>query len=216
MKKYILVLFLVVFITNLSFGQEEKTNKDSKLGINGGISYSKFRGNDIIKESNADIGFLFGISFEHYLNEKFSIKTNLNFESKVISRDGIFFYDEYLQEAKTKASYKYLVIPILAKYNFGNNKNFIVNAGPFLGFLLKSTTKSSGFPDSDFSDLYKKTDFGLSIGFGTKITLNEKSNLNIELRENLGLTNISDAQVYDDGTIKTNSLNLILNWDFGI
>lgn len=216
MKKYIIALFLIALITDLAYSQEEKTNNETKFGINGGISYSKFRGNDLIKKSNADLGLLFGISFEYYLNEDFSIKANLNFENKSISNDDIYFADDYILETKAKASHKYIVLPIMAKYNFGKNKNFFVNGGPFIGYLLKVTSKTSGYPDSDFSDLFKKTDFGLSIGIGTKIPLNEKSNLNIEVRENLGLSNISDVPVYDDGTLKTNSLNLIVNWDFGI
>ncbi|MBV1923488.1 MAG: PorT family protein [Flavobacteriaceae bacterium] len=216
MKKYLIALFLIVFITDLSFAQEEKKNNESKFGINGGISYSKLRGNDLIEESKADLGLLIGISFEHYLNENFSIKTNLNFETKVVRNENTYYGIDYILDARTKASHKYLVMPIMVKYNFGNNKNFFVNGGPFVGFLLKASSKTSGYPDDDFSDLYKKTDFGLSIGLGTKIILNEKHDLNIEVRENLGLSNISDAPVYNDGTLKTNSFNLILNWDFGI
>jgi hypothetical protein len=40
--------------------------------------------------------------------------------------------------------------------------------------------------------------------------------LKLELRENLGLVNTSDVEVYNDGTIKTNSINLILNWSFNL
>ena len=59
-------------------------------------------------------------------------------------------------------------------------------------------------------------DGGLVLGFGKVFKLNEKNDLKLELRENFGLVNTSDVEVYNDGTIKTNSINLILNWSFNL
>ncbi len=62
------------------------------------------------------------------------------------------------------------------------------------------------------TDLNNKTDFGLSIGFGKTIEINEKNSIFIEIRENLGLTNTSKNKVWGNGEVKTNSLNLIIGY----
>ncbi len=156
--------------------------------------------------------------FEYYLKENLSIKTNLNYERKSFNTQN-FGTDEFgfvNNEVEITTNFDYLSFPILVKYEFGNSKKFFVNSGPFLGFLLSTKSKADGFPDSDSTSLNKKLDLGISFGIGKKFNLNDKNNLNIEIRENLGLINISDVEVIDNGTIKTNSLNLILTWDFEI
>jgi hypothetical protein len=62
------------------------------------------------------------------------------------------------------------------------------------------------------TNLNNKTDFGLAIGLGKTIEINEKNSLFIEIRENLGLTNTSKNKVWGNGEAKTNSLNLILGY----
>ena len=99
----------------------------------------------------------------------------------------------------------------------GKKDDFYVNGGVFLGYLLNSKLTSKKFNDStNTTDMNKKIDAGLVFGFGKVFRLNDKNELKLEIRENLGLVNTSDVDVYNDGTIKTNSLNLILNWNFNL
>ncbi len=62
------------------------------------------------------------------------------------------------------------------------------------------------------SDLNKKIDLGLSFGLGKTIKFNEKNEIFIEIRENLGLINTNKYGVWGDGNVKTNSLNLIIGY----
>ena len=99
----------------------------------------------------------------------------------------------------------------------GKKDDFYVNGGLFLGYLLNSKLSSKNSDnDTDTTDMNKKIDAGLVFGFGKVFQLNDKNNLKLEIRENLGMLNTSDFDVYNDGTIKTNSLNLILNWNFNL
>ena len=212
MKTKTTLILLALIFTSSIYSQ-------IKIGVNAGATYSKFYGNVSIENTNAGISFLIGASFEYYLNESLSLKTNLNFERKSFNLKFPEIDDignPTGGELKITTDFDYLTLPIMAKYEFGNSKKFFVNGGPFLGFLLSVKSKLDNFPDIDFTTLYKKIDIGLSFGIGTKIYLNDRSNLNIELRENLGLKNISDVVVIDNGNIKTNSLNLILTWDFNM
>ena len=211
MKKTILFLLALIFTSSIY--------SQIKIGLNAGATYSKpyegYMGFD------AGIDFLIGASFEYYLNENLLLKTNLNYERKSFG-DSFPFTDNrgmLIGQIKATTNFDYLTIPIMAKYEFGNSKKFFVNGGPFLGFLLREENKAdvpSVGQITTIDLINKKIDVGLSFGIGTKIYINDKSNLNIELRENLGLLNISDNEVYEGGNLKTNSLNLILNWSFGI
>ena len=206
------ILFLLALIFTSSIYSQ------IKIGVNAGATYSKpYEG---YEGFDAGIGFLIGASFEYYLNENLSLKTNLNYERKSFG-DSFPEIDKFgvlKGQIKVTTNFDYLTIPIMAKYEFGNSKKFFVNGGPFLGFLLREENKADvpsvgQITDNGYS---KNIDVGLSFGIGTKIYINDKSDLNIELRENLGLLNISDNEVYEGGNLKTNSLNLILNWSFDI
>lgn len=210
MKKKTLLFVIGLLLTSTIFAQNE-----IRIGLNTGATLFNFRGNSVVENSDSKIGFLAGISFEYYMNENISIKTNLNYERKSLSQSG-GYYDEngIFIEMEANIHYDYLTLPILFKYEFGNTNNFYVNGGPFLGLLLNAKIKGDNSPSDDITSLNKKIDGGLSLGIGTKFQLNSKNILSIELRDNYGLLNISEVSVLDNGTIKTNSLNLILSWDF--
>ena len=69
---------------------------------------------------------------------------------------------------------------------------------------------------ASFTDLNKSKDLGLSLGVGKRFNIGEGNHLDIEVRNNLGLTNISATEVIDDGAVKTNSINLILSYFFSL
>jgi len=52
-------------------------------------------------------------------------------------------------------------------------------------------------------------DFGLTGGIGIIIPAGKKLGISIEIRDDLGLVNISKAPVYNGGTLKNNTLNFI-------
>ena len=212
MKKSTLILLVVgILFTTACLSQNEM-----RVGLNTGGTLSKFRGNELIKQADPNIGFLIGISFEVYFSEKLSLKTNLNYERKSFSykTNEIDEIGLPINDFKVKTNFDYLMLPMLIKYEINSSKRFFASGGPFLGYLLSNKFKAKGFPDNNSTSLNKKIDIGLSFGIGKKIELDDKNDLSIELRDNFGLINISDVEVFRDGTIKTNSLNLILTWDF--
>jgi hypothetical protein len=216
MKKVIFILtFSLIALT--SYGQNKV-----KFGFNSGLNYASLRGNAYADNLTANFSYLGGLSFEYFLKENLSIGANLNYENKTI-KDNTYIYlidqngfgERVKNDAKIK--YNYLVLPVYVSCYFTPKKNFYVNGGLFVGYLLNSKFTSKRFNDTtDTSDKNKKADGGLVLGFGKVFKLNEKNELKLELRENLGLVNTSDVEVYNDGTIKTNSINLILNWNFNL
>jgi hypothetical protein len=126
--------------------------------------------------------------------------------------------DEYgnpIGELTFHSNFDYLTIPILGRLTFGKKIEFYVNAGPYLGYLLKQKdiTEASGeYPKTeiDNTDNFEKLDFGLTTGLGMNYPLLEKLLLTVEIRNNLGLTNTSSLPVANDGSIKTNSTSLLI------
>ncbi len=209
-----LFIVLVSLLTNSIYAQKKIT-----FGINTGLNYSSIReSNDIIipNENTDDSGFafLFGLVSNYYLSGNLSLKAELNYESKRESFEIKAFQSEidpiFIEEGnKIKTNYQFITLPILLKYEFGNSNPFFINGGPFLGYLISA---KETFPNNEiieFSERMTNFDFGLSFGVGKMISLNDKNNLIIELRNNLGLTSISKFV-----SAKTNSLNLIVGWNF--
>jgi hypothetical protein len=217
MKK-IVVLVIFVFIGQNSLAQDKIS-----LGVNGGATYSSFRGNPSAEDFNAGVDFLAGFSFEYKLKERLSLVVNLNYDRKSASKN---FLDEFIlgpddpnliSDVKVKLKMQFISLPILVRYKFGNKNDFYINGGPFISYLLKSELSNDYDNTSlDMTKSFKKIDYGLVLGFGKTFKLKNNTELSVEIRENLGLNNISSKPVVDDGSIKTNSLNLICNYSFNL
>ena len=226
MKKTLLIITLLFSL--FTFSQNSKI----KFGFQAGLNYSNFRGynipstfNQVYSESPA-FAYLGGINVEYKIKERLSLKFELNYERKSQKADNNIEirenFDDLPQTYKftSKKNYDYLIIPVLLKYNFTAQNSFYVNGGPFLGYLLKSQiTNNLNVPNFNSDDLdttkdNKKVDFGLSFGLGKIIDLNNNKAINIELRENLGLSNTSNIDIWNGGNVKTNSVNLIVGLIF--
>ncbi|MFC4634243.1 porin family protein [Dokdonia ponticola] len=209
---------LLVVVIGLFFSINLDAQNDFKIGINVGLNYPDIRGNEFAKFNNFKVGYLFGVSLDYYLKENLSIKANVNFETKIREFE-LTFFDNQAQEIGTQnynEVFEYINIPILLKYEFGNSK-FFVNGGPFLNYLL-SNKIDEDYPndDSRLVTQQKKIDFGLSAGIGTNLSLNEKNDLVIELRNDLGIIDTGGVPNQVNGTIKTNAIKLMLGWNLGI
>lgn len=209
-------LLLVAFGLILSF--HVNAQNDLQIGINAGLNYPDIRGNELAKYNNFNVGYLFGISFDYYIKENLSLKSNINYERK-IKELRLTYYDQDFEESGSenfRELYDYINLPVLLKYEFLNSKVF-VNAGPFINFLVNNTIKPN-FPidDPDGATKLKKIDFGLSAGIGTNISLNDKNDLTIEIRDDFGIIDTGGVPRQIDGTVKTNTIKLILGWNLGI
>ncbi|WCO00705.1 porin family protein [Psychroserpens ponticola] len=214
MNKIKLLLIAIGFIFSLNLYAQN----DFKIGINVGINYPKVRGHEYAKYNNFKVGYLFGVSIDYYLKENLSLKTNINYERKIKKLQLTYFSytSEEIGTENFSEIYEYINIPILLKYEFGNS-TFFVNGGPFFNYLLNNKIEPD-FPNED-SDSYteqKKIDFGFSLGIGTNISLNEKNDITIEIRDDLGIIDTGYVPKSVKGTVKTNAVKFILGWNLGI
>ena len=93
-----------------------------------------------------------------------------------------------------------------------------MNMGPYLSYLLKHTVKikvDNGYKDvTDNTENDKRIDLGAVLGAGVKSPLNKRYKFIVELRENLGLINVSAVEVANNGSIKTNNLSFLVGISF--
>ena len=216
MKKLLFAICLVAFINNGVLAQSKM-----RFGFNGGLTYSSFRGNKAAEELDPAFDFLVGVSFEYQLKDKFSLLANLSYDRKTAAGTPSGFIpspeDPATGNINAEANYQYITLPIVLKYKIGAKQSFYTEGGLFVGYLLKSQTHEDYYNTTDdTTNLNEKLDAGLVLGFGKNFKFKNNQEIIVELRENLGLLNTSKVNVSGGNSVKTNSLNLILGYSFGL
>ena len=191
-------------------GQKNKID----VGVEGGPSIAFQRGNEILSSyNNLRIGFSCGLFFQYNFPKLFSLRSNIAYEQKGSSMSfSTIDTNGNSSVIKGCSNFNYLTIPILFRTTFGNKIKYFINVGTFIGYLIsqKYIYKNDLFPPNNASSQYKPFDFGLSCGLGFEIPVKGNLIISCELRNNLGLLNIAKGKIYNDGSIKTNSTNLLI------
>ena len=212
MKKLTVLIFaLLSFFINESFGQNSKY----EIGAEGGAGLTSLRG-DSNASFDAALGFTGGISFQYNISKFFSFRTNISYEKKG-ARDKITYVDingSEIGESYMHVNYSYIVLPLLARVSFGKDIKFIVNGGPYLGYLTKSTSVYDAIAEvpevtNDNTGNTERFDFGLTAGTGVLFPVKERVLISLEIRDNLGLSNTYDGENKADFSLKNNSLSLL-------
>lgn len=174
MKK--LSAFIVILFTTLVVAAQE----DPKFGLKGGLNVAKLSFNN---GADADwrAGFhLGGLAHIHIIPE-LSLQPEVYYSSQgaKLSRSG---GDEM------NLNLSYINVPVLLQYNFANG--FRLQGGPQVGFLVGVSDKIDGVEQNVYStSSFKTIDLELPLG----LSYLGYSGLGIDVRYNVGLTNISKA-----------------------
>jgi opacity protein-like surface antigen len=175
-----------------------------QFGLKVGMNWSKYASptaNDPAYEyiSKYNMGWLVGGFCNFKLSEAFSIQPEIYY-TQIGEKETNPLLDGVELMSLIGVEYKelldYIQIPVLAKFKVMAKGPFtpILQAGPYLGFLLSGKSKTldaSGavlFTD-DLKQYYRTTDFGLVFSGGLEYEMGNKL-VSLEFRYNLGLTNI--------------------------
>ncbi len=189
----------------------ETNSKEKKLiqgkkvsfGVKGGLNYSNLAG----QNSNKPIvRYHVGAFSEIKINPTFSFQPELQF-----SAQGFMSNVDLRQNAEDPVltisdniDLSYINVPILAKFNINNLVNVVI--GPQIGVLVMAKSENWG----DIKGLFNTVDFGLNLGGG--LTFNS---LIIDLRYNLGLSEVPAKELLTFGTSSKNSVvQLSLGYKF--
>jgi hypothetical protein len=129
-----------------------------KIGVHAGLSVPNIRdGNDeFSKGFTSRKGPYFGLSADFALASHFSLRAEVNYASQggkrngmqpiVTDLPGLMFPQDLILYADfhNETILDYIEIPLLAELSWGNKPRFFVNAGPYVGFLLRAKIVTSG------------------------------------------------------------------------
>jgi Outer membrane protein beta-barrel domain len=148
MKKYLLSFLSV----GLLAGAFSPIVGQTRVGFLIGPSVPNLSGgsNEITQGYVSRLALHAGITVERDLNEHFSIQPGIIFDGQGGQRNGLQPFvsptgDYEYADFKNASVLDYLEVPVLLRYKFESWKvHFQVNAGPYAGYLLSATQKTSG------------------------------------------------------------------------
>lgn len=196
-----LLFFFALF--SLFYSQEKSAQKWEK-GILGGINISDYSK----AHNNAEVGFNIGGFLNYLISNKIEAKIEAKYSLKngyISSTYDIFDVNNNLVDSfgvRPIAQMGSIDIPIIIQYKI--YKNFFIEAGPQISFLLHSDFrdkyKNVLFP----KNLFTKTQFYGNVGAGYNI--NKK--LSVDILYEIGLSNSSKTL-----NTKTNTVGLNLYYE---
>lgn len=143
-------------------------------------------------EKTANYGYQIGGIAKFGITNKLSIQPELLYTSKGFGTNTTSL------DMTTKTNYKYVGLPIVAKYAFLAISGVqIYGSGGFYTDVLTGVTSKIEFGTTDEGETFKyddltpftRVDFGFSIGGGANIPLSNNDKLNIDLRASFGAVN---------------------------
>jgi len=196
MKK-LFTIFLVVASCSTAFSQEKG---NFEYGFNIGLNVSGVTvGTNYTSDSK--IGFNVGAFGDYFFSDRWSIKAKLNFDQK--GWNGGYFSNNNVGSL-TNYRYDYLTVPVMANWHFGRKRNWYLNFGPYVGFLIDAKETNL---DIDLKDLSESIDAGLALGIGVKIPVTDKIKILLEVDSQSGLADIIKNNQGGSTTNNRSSLN---------
>jgi len=198
MKKVILSAFVLGTCT-AAIAQQQL-----KFGPKAGVNFANL---SWVDNTEMKTGFHVGAVAEIKFNEKFSIQPEVVYSAQGAKNTTTV---PVLGEVETTWNNDYINIPILAKYYIVDG--FSVEAGPQIGFLVKSEAKIESGNSSvkdDTKDDFKSTDFGLGFGLAYDLPVG----IFVNARYNMGLSDIRNNTNSGDA-IKNNVIQVGIGYKF--
>jgi len=209
------ILTTSMAVLGFIFASNAQDKGKIEFGFNVGLNTSNISNGYVSTDSS--INFNLGASADYYFSDRWSIKAKFIYDRKgwdndiievLVSDpfDPVVDYEYY----PTDINVDYITIPVMANWHFGRTRNWYLNFGPYVGFLVSA--KDTEF-DIDLKDSFKKVDAGISLGIGVKIPVSDKLKLFIEYE---GQGGIAEVFEYNDGgdrvTTGRSALNVGLNF----
>jgi len=177
-----------------------------EFGLNVGLNKSSVA--SARRQSDVSSGYNFAGSMDYYFSNRWSLKGKLIYDQKGWDNDVILDSNtgDYYP---TNYDVNYLTVPVMANWHFGKKRNWYLDFGPYVGFLLSAKDSRYG---TNVTSGFNSTDFGLALGIGVKIPVSDKIKIFFEFDGQGGSTNIIKNNPYSDITTSRSSINFGMNF----
>ena len=207
-----LLTLILTFLLFTSNGQDTITNKTT-LNLEFGPSTTSLTGNYFLYNKIPTTNFLIGYRVEYNLTKWLSYNIGLLYDRKGQNykyplrddNNNVIVDNGEPIELIEKNQLNYLTLPMTARLKLGNKHKLVHTVGVYGSYLINNNRINKSYEYENVS--YDLFDFGLSLGIGGEFKLNNKLNINIELRDNLGLYKISNND-------RNNSLSFVTGLGF--
>jgi hypothetical protein len=209
MKKHFVLLLALFFVART--GQTASV-VPVKVGLKGGMSIASLG----LKNTEGDFDIsgsrlgLAGGAFVSVSLGTFSIQPEILYVQKGAQEDGTLFGVSYT----ITGAIDYIEIPVLLRVALvpGPVKPCIF-VGPSMGFLMNAKIKVDvaglSSTEEDVKEYLKSSDIGLVFGAGLDV-----SKFTVDVRYNLGLTNVLDVEGAGDAGLKNNTIMAMVGFSF--
>lgn len=211
---------LLLFVGLSAFAQDSRFETGLELGPNG----SRIWGNESVETfMDRRIGFAGGAFVQMNMNSWFSLRSHLSYEQKGSTQTShpTDMNGNSLGTYHFRGNFHYMTLGFLARATIGNRVKYFLNAGPYFSGLMKQTEESWGDNVTRVKHEnpydFKPFDTGISSGIGLSIPTGSKVSFSFEIRNNLGLYNISKSKmIIDNGTVQHVSTNFLFGLSYAL
>ncbi|PJR04959.1 porin family protein [Avrilella dinanensis] len=219
MKKVILSLFALA-----AMGLSANAQQVVKFGPKAGVNIANLNGSEA--DTDMKIGFHVGAFAEIFFTDKFALQPEVVFSQQGAKASGEFPYSgtfngvqvDILLDGEQSTTLSYINIPVMAKYYVIDN--LAIEAGPYVGFLMKSEMEIEGdytvqgqtmsFNETfDIKETMNSVDYGLGLGASYSMD----NGFFGGARYNLGLSDIFKDDAGEDG-IKNGVIQISVGYKF--
>lgn len=182
MKKFLLFCF-ALFLSNITFSQSDAG--DFTIAPHLGVNLSRYYTSGANSFSNRT-SISAGVDTDYFLNESWSIRSGLIYDTKG-TEDDFDFTDKL----------SYLTVPVQASWHFGGNRNWYLNFGPAVSFLLSAESEGPDGETFEIKEFVKSTDLGFGFGIGHMFEISDDFKIFIDYQGIGGFTDIVENEDAD-------------------
>jgi hypothetical protein len=215
-RKFYLICFLFVPILNAQFNRFE-------LGVESGPALGKFwTPNTPNSFYTMHTGYYTGTFFRYNPLPFFGIQSGI-YSERVSTQDRVAFTNnenKMVGTGEVMVNTDFITFPLITKFRVGNRLKVNFSVGTFFSYMLQHSvtvrygnTSPYGDHTVDYANMMNRFNTGLLLGAGIDYVFFRHLNLGFEVRDQLGLYNLSKN---DQNYFRTNSLQFLLriSWQF--
>lgn len=181
MRKLVCILFLVIMGT-VTLSAQERDSGDIEIETSFGYTASFING-DFVDVTSTKSSIRFGANVDFYLNDRWSIRTGLNYDNLGAESIG------------EKLELIYVTIPANINWHFGSTRKWNLNFGFSSGLLTAAKLNDVKV------DGAKSFQLSVSYGIGYKLEVSRNISLMFDIQNQVGIT----SYLEDDSIKRSNA-----------
>ncbi|MCY1224694.1 hypothetical protein D3C87_60670 [compost metagenome] len=201
---------LITSMAILGFIFTSTAQDKGKLEFGLGIGLNSSNISTTYDSADPSINFNLGATADYYFSDRWSIKAKFIYDRKGWDNDLIPVVDPGGSRfVRTDINVDYITVPVMAGWHFGSKRNWYLNFGPYIGFLMSAKDTEL---DSDLKDSFNTVDGGIAFGIGVKIPVSDKLKFFIEYEGQGGIAEVFKNNDGDQITNSRSAFNVGINF----